>query len=75
MEVAAEVAELDQLGQLARPRGLELARVLAQLRRDELVAQELVQLFLGRGREHVACLGVLHAVFRYGEAALDRLLT
>ena len=26
MEVAAEVAQLDQVGQLAGPRGLELAR-------------------------------------------------
>ena len=75
MEVAAQVAQLDQVGQLAGPRGLELAGVLAQLRRDELVAQELVQLFLGRRGEHVARLGVLHAVFRNGQAALDRLLT
>ena len=47
MEVAAQVAELDELRQLPVARRLELARVLAQLRRDPLVAEQLVQLLLG----------------------------
>ena len=41
-----DVAELDELRQLALARGLELAAVLAQLGRDELVAEVLVELLL-----------------------------
>ena len=40
VQVAAEVAQLDELRQLAVARRLELAAVLAQLRRDEVVAEE-----------------------------------
>ena len=46
VQVAAHVAQLDELRQLAAPRRLELAAVLAQLGRDRLVAEELVDLVL-----------------------------
>ena len=54
VEVAAQVAELDERRQLAAARRLELARVLAQLRRDERVAEMLVQLLLVARREDLA---------------------
>ena len=44
VEVAAQIALLDERGQLAVARRLQLARGLAQLGRDELVAEPLVQL-------------------------------
>ena len=69
VQVAAQVAQLDELRQLAVPRRLELAAVLAQLRRDEVVAEEAVQLLLGARGERLAGLGVLHAVLGDGELA------
>ena len=54
-------------------RGLEPAAVLTELRRDPAVAEELVELLLGRGGEDLVRLGVLHAVPRW-RAARDRLL-
>ena len=51
VEVAADVADLDQLGQLALLRGgLELAAALAQLGLDVGEAEPLVDLLLGRER-------------------------
>ena len=47
MEIAADVAQLDQLGQLALFGGLDLAAVLAQLGRDPRHAEALVDLLLG----------------------------
>jgi len=41
VQIAAEVGQLDELRKLALAGSLELAQVLAQLRRDVLVAEEL----------------------------------
>jgi hypothetical protein len=48
VQVAAQLAELDELRQLTAPRRLELAAVLAQLRWNRLVAEELVDRSLVR---------------------------
>ena len=63
MEITAKVAELDELRQLAVPRRLELAAVLAQLRRDPLVAEEPVHILL-RGE------GVQLATLHFGDPVL-----
>ena len=62
MEIAADVAELDQLRQLAFARRLQLAAPLAQLRLDVLVAEALVDLGLGRAVGDVTALGFGDAV-------------
>jgi hypothetical protein len=49
VELADEVADLDERGRPPFARGLELAAVLAQLRRDRLVAEEAVELAPRRG--------------------------
>ena len=67
-------SELDERGQLALSRGVELAGVLPQLRRHELVAEEPVELLLGGERLHLAGLGDRDAVLRDRETAADRLL-
>ena len=74
VEVAAEVGELDQRGQLALSRRFEFAQVLAQLRGDVLVAEELVELLLAARLEDLAGLDLLDAVFGDREAAPDRIL-
>ena len=74
MQVAAHVAQLDELRQLAHARRLELARVLAQLRRDRLVAEELVDRVLLGALEDVASLDVRDAVLRDREPAPHRVL-
>ena len=56
VQVAAHVGDGDEGRQLAAPRRLELARVLPQLRRDRLVAEELVQLVFGRRAKHLTGL-------------------
>jgi hypothetical protein len=48
VQVAADVVERDELGQLAFARRLQLARALAQLGLDVGVAEPLVDLLLGR---------------------------
>ena len=53
---------------------LELAAVLPELGRDPAVAEELVELLLGRGREDLVRLRVLHAVLGDGKTARHRLL-
>ena len=69
MQVAADVAERDQLGQLAARARPQLAAVLAQLGRDVLHAEQLVDLLLGgAGVGHA--LVVDHAVLGHVEAAL-----
>ena len=60
-------------GSLPFARGLELAAVLAQLGRDPLHAEQLVDLLLGRARVRVAALVVGDPVLGHVEAALDRL--
>ena len=74
VQVAADVAQLDELRQLAAPRRLQLARVLAQLGRDRLVAEELVDVVLLGALEDLAGLDVRHAVLRDREPAPHRLL-
>ena len=74
MQVAADVAQLDELRQLAAPRRLQLARVLAQLGRDRLVAEELVDGVLVGALEDVARLDVRDAVLRDREPAPHRVL-
>ncbi len=48
VEVAADVADRDEVGELAPARRLQLAAALAQLRLDVVVAEALVDLLLGR---------------------------
>ena len=69
MQVAAHVAQLDELRQLPAPRRLELARVFAQLGRDRLIAEELVDRVLLIALEDVAGLDVRDAVLRDREPA------
>jgi hypothetical protein len=73
VQVAAEVAQLDELRQLAVPRRLELAAVLAQLRRDEVVAEEAVQLLLG-ARVNVSPVSVFCTPYSRPRACADRRL-
>ena len=69
MHLAAQVAELDELRQLALARGADLVRSLAQLGRDGRVAEELVQLVLARVRHDLAALDVRDPVLRDREPA------
>ena len=73
VEVALEVLELDQLGQLALRRRLELPAVLAQLGLDVLHAQQLVDLFLGGAGVGLAGGVDLHAVLGDVEPAAHRI--
>ena len=74
VQVTLELAQLDELRQLALPRGLELAGVLAQLGRDVLVAEVRVELLLAPRSEELAALDLEHAVFGDREPAADGLL-
>ncbi len=56
VHLAAQVAELDEPRQRSRPGRLELAAVLAQLRRDEAVPEEGVERLLVAERPHLARL-------------------
>ncbi len=69
VQVAADISQLDELRQLAAPRRLQLAGVLAQLRRDRLVAEELVHRVLVGAPEDLARLDVRDAVLRDREPA------
>src|SRR5437763_3737980 len=69
VQVAADVAQLDELRKLASPGSLQLAGVLAQLRRDRLVAEELVHRVLVGAAEDVARLDRRDAVLRDREPA------
>jgi hypothetical protein len=69
VQVAAQLALLDQLRQLALACGLELTCVLAQLGRDVLVAEPLVDLLLALGREDLTALDLRDPVLRDREAA------
>ena len=51
LEVAAEIARLDQARERARARRLDLALVLAQLGRDPGEAEAVVELLLGAARD------------------------
>ncbi len=75
VQVAAEVAELDELRQLAAPRRLQLAGVLAELGRDPLVTEEAVDLGLGREAMFLARLDLRHGVLRHGEPAAHGILS
>ena len=69
VQVAANVSERHQLGQLAVAGGFELAAVLAQLGRDRLIAQVAVDLVLVRRAEHLAALDLLDAPLRHLQPA------
>ena len=69
VELAHEIPELHELREAAVARGAELARVLAQLRRDRLVAQEAVQAVLVGEPVDLARLDHGDAVLGDGEAA------
>ena len=73
VEVAADVAELDQVRQLALARRLQLAPPLAQLRLDVGVAEALVDVLLGRAELDLAALGLGDPVLGDREAAGHRL--
>ena len=74
VQVAADVLEVDQLGQLAFARRLQLAAPLAQLGLDVGVAEALVDLLLGRAELGLTALGVGDPVLGDREAARDRVL-
>ncbi len=74
VEVAAQVAERDEVGQLAGACGGKLAAVLPQLGRDPRVPQELVDLLLGREAVLLAGLDDRHGVLGDREPAPNRLL-
>ena len=74
VQVAAHVADLDELRQLAAPRRLELAGRLAELGRDRRVAEVLVERVLVVGAEHVAGLNGRDAVLGDRQPAPLRLL-
>ena len=70
VQLAAEVAELDELRQLALAAcGRDLVRPLAELRRDRAVAEVRIELVLGRVRHDLAGLDVRDAVLRDGHAS------
>ena len=69
VQVAAQIRELDEVRQLVPPRELELAVVLAQLRRNDLVAEVAIDLVLVGRAEDLAALGVLDAPLRDAHAA------
>ena len=71
MQVAAEVAQLDQVRQRPRARRLELAAALAQLGRDPLVAEVRVHLLLGLEGVHLARLDLRDPVLGDREPAPD----
>jgi hypothetical protein len=75
VQVAAEVAQLDQLRELAFAGRVELTGVLTELGRDELVAKMLVELLLAARLEELLRLDVLDAVLRDGEPGADGVLT
>src|SRR5579862_109937 len=74
VEVATDVLHLDELRQLTRPRRLELAGVLPQLRGNRLVAEVLVDRVLVRGLEDLARLRVRDAVLGDRQTAPHRVL-
>ena len=75
VEIAPQVAKPDELRQDTVPRRLELAQVLAELRWDVLVAQEVVERLLAAGLEDLAGLDLLDAVLRDREPSPDGVLT
>src|SRR6266498_5946256 len=74
VQVAAKLRQLDELRQLAPPRRLELTRVLPELRRDRLIAEEVVERVLVLGLEDLARLDRGDAVLGDREAATDGVL-
>ncbi len=74
MQLASQVAKLDERRQARLAGSLELARVLAQLRRDEGVAEERIQLLLAPEGVHFARLDDGDTVLGDGEPATLRLL-
>ncbi len=72
VQVAAQVAQLDQLRQRAVGGGLELPAALAQLGRDPRVAQPLVDLLLGRALQRRAVLVAQDPVLAHVQPAPDR---
>ena len=75
VEVALDVGELDELRQLTASCGFELARVLAELGRDELIAEPLVHLLLFRELELLSGLDDGDRVLGDGQPVLHRALT
>ena len=74
VQVALEVAQLDELRQRALARRLQLAGVLAELGWDELVAEERVELLLVAVRDRLAGVDDGDAVLGDRETAPLRLL-
>ena len=71
VQVAAQVLERDELRQRALRRRLELAAALAQLRRDPLEAEPLVDLLLGRAAGRLAGVVVEDPVLAHVQPAPD----
>ena len=74
VEVAADVADRDEVGELALAGGLQLAAALAQLRLDVGVAEPLVDPLLAVAELGLAALRVGDAVLGDREAARHRVL-
>ena len=71
VQVAAQVADLDQLRQLAGRRRGDLAAALAQLGLDVVEPEPRVDLLLGRVARDLARLGLEDAVLRDRQPLLD----
>ena len=74
VQVAADLADLDQGGQAVLASGLDLAAVLAQLRRDPCHAEPRVHLGLVLAGQHLAGLDLLDAVLAHLEPGPHRRL-
>ena len=75
MQVALDVLQLDQRRQLSLARRLQLAGVLAQLRRNELVTQPVVDLYLVRETQLLLGLDDGDRVLGDRETVLHRALS
>ena len=69
VHLALQVTQLEQVRELVLARGRDLAVGLAQLGRDEVVAEVRVQLLLGRVRDDLVRLHERDPVFRDREPA------
>jgi len=74
VQIPFEILQLDEFRELAFARRLELARVFAQLGRDELVAETLVHLLLLGELQLFARLDDGDRVLGHGQAVLHRAL-
>ena len=72
VQVAAQIAAFDEVGQLASRRGLDLAAPFAQLGRNPGEPERLVDLLFARARDARVVVGAKEAVFVQLEPEPDR---